>query len=168
MNGQQQNRGNSVALIILLAALVLVASEGFYLSLVNLQTTQRSCLATGILYISILLMGAFGLWISLLWPGSHLGAYILIGLVLGGVGVVSTIVFWGLLFPPEYLSAYLNSPLLIRTFLFYVFGGILLGVGGGIGDAIKPSATRPSTEKLVGWGGPILSALGAIIGQFFC
>jgi hypothetical protein len=154
--------GNPVALVIL-AALVVVAGNGFFLSQIDPQTGQRSCFAMAIFFISILLLGAFGLWLSLIWSGSHLGAYIFIGLFLGGVGVVATIVFYGLLFPGA-LDAYA----MIRTFVLYLFAPVLLGVGGGIGDAIKPSATRPSTEKLVGWGGAILSALGAIIGQFFC
>jgi len=122
------------------------------------------CIGPGVFFASILAPLPLGLWLSLNWPGRHSGAYFLIGLSIGVIGMVATLLF----ITAIYGGTSSAGAAWILTFLVYpVLSAVLVSGSGMYGDAIKSRADRQNTTQVITGFGGLPVAAGVLI-SFIC
>ena len=112
-----------------------------------------------------------GFWLARKWPGNHLFAYILLGLVVGSF-VLPTSLGLETLFYPDYVDTidwlWAVSVLLIMPAAMFVSGGLLgdlaeIGVTGRVSWRAPIETVKKVSAKILNDRGLLLKALGVIV-----
>ncbi len=140
-----------------MAAALIIVGSGIQIS------RELGCIGLGLWIISVLAPLPLGLWISLPWPGQHQGAYFVIGLLLGVIGVIASWIFVSI-FPGEYTAG--DWAILI---LAYPIWCTAMTVAGGLyGDSVKsrmgPSETTTLVRRFAGGVGVCGAIFGLVCG----
>ena len=111
--------------------------EGISLLRLGLTVLFPALLSIGIfwwaefVWISLIIPLPFGLWLGMTWPGSHLKAYTLLGLVVGTIEMAAALITISMGSVPVETSDW------VAAFISYVIGATLLFIAGGLfGDLI--------------------------------
>ena len=125
---------------IALAAAIVIAGSGIQMS------RLLGCIGLGLWITAELTPLPLGLWISLHWPGQHRGAYFGIGLLLGVIGVIASVILVILLYPP---GVYTAGDWTILILAYPVWCTAMAVAGGLYGDSVQSRRDPSETTNLV-------------------
>ena len=140
---------------IALAAALIIVGSGIQIS------RELGCIGLGLWIISELAPLPLGLWISLHWPGQHQGAYFVIGLFLGVIGVIASWIFVSLFYPPRVYTA---GDWAILILAYPIWCTAMTVAGGLYGDSVKSRRDPSETTSLVRRFAGGVGVCGAIFG----
>jgi hypothetical protein len=92
-------------------------------------------------WISLIIPLPFGLWLGMTWPGSHLKAYTLLGLVVGTIEMAAALIAISIGPEPVETTDW------VAAFISYVIGATVMFIAGGLFGDLIDGIRSPDREE---------------------